>query len=66
MSVLKALQKKQAEEQQPQKSEANSNLKTFDRSAQKLTAPPEGFLDKDFKMSSPHPNSIRGSLVHVI
>jgi len=52
MSVLKALQKKQAEEQ-PQKSETVSKVMPFDRSVRRSVAPPEGFLDKEFKIGIP-------------
>lgn len=62
MSVLKALQKKQSEEQ-PQSAETGSNLKAYDRSARPMTAPPEGFLDKDFKIGTPASSAFNGQSV---
>ena len=62
MSVLKALQKKQSEEQ-PQRSENASNLKSFDRNVRPMTTPPEGFLDKEFKIGTPTSSAFNGQSV---
>ena len=63
MSVLKALQKKQAEEQPQQNNEIVTNLKAFDRSARKMSAPPEGFSDQGFKIGTPTSSAFNGQSV---
>lgn len=60
MSILKALQKKQAEEQPlekkvEQKTELKTNSKVvpFEPTAKRTTTPPEVFLDQEFKIGTP-------------
>ena len=52
MSVLRALQKKQAEEQ-PQKRETVSKVVPFEPREKRATTAPDGFLDNNFKIGSP-------------
>lgn len=53
MSILKALQKKQAEE--PQKPEAAANVVPFSKNGKRgANKPPEAFLDGNFKIGSPN------------
>lgn len=59
MSVLKALQKKQAEEQ-PQNEKVVSRVSAFERSARPMSAPPEGFSDKEFKIGTPTSTAFNG------
>lgn len=54
MSVLKALQKKQAEETQPQpEREKVSKVMPFEKRERRTYDAPEGFLDQGFKIGAP-------------
>jgi protein-tyrosine kinase len=56
MSILKALQKKQAEEQPQETLETkvgSSKVVPFERTAKRYTTPPEVFLDEEFKIGTP-------------
>jgi capsular exopolysaccharide synthesis family protein len=52
MSILKALQKKQAEEQ-PSENKALSKVVPFDKNGRRATLAPEVFLDQEFKIGTP-------------
>lgn len=52
MSILKALQKKQDEEQPPEK-KVVSKIVPFEKHVRRGTPPPEVFLDKEFKIGTP-------------
>lgn len=52
MSILKALQKKQAEEQ-PQEKKVVSKIVPFERNSKSATTAPEAFLDQEFKIGTP-------------
>ena len=54
MSILKALQKKQAEE--PQKNDAIANVVPFNKNGKRVSTnkPPEAFLDENLKIGSPN------------
>jgi capsular exopolysaccharide synthesis family protein len=52
MSILKALQKKRAEEQ-PQDNKVASKIVPFERNNKRTTTPPEAFLDQEFKIGAP-------------
>lgn len=52
MSILKALQKKQAEEQ-PQEKKVVSKIVPFDKNSRRAATPPEVFLDQEFKIGTP-------------
>lgn len=52
MSILKALQKKQAEEQ-PEDNKVVSKIVPFERGGRRHTTPPEVFLDQEFKIGTP-------------
>jgi len=53
MSILKALQKKQGEEQTQQPTADASNIVPFERTVKRQTTPPEVFLDREFKIGTP-------------
>lgn len=52
MSILKALQKKQAEEQ-PLNGNGSGKVVPFEKSGRPVTAPPEVFLNQEFKIGTP-------------
>ncbi len=52
MSILKALQKKQGEEQPQEKKVESSNIVPFERTVKRQTTP-EVFLDREFKIGTP-------------
>ena len=54
MSILKALQKKQAEQPQTAEKETAVNVVPFEKSVRQTTKPPELFNKKDLKIGSPN------------